>query len=82
VQFEKCPFLYKLHGVRARVRARCSVQDRFATMNTIRNTSTPNLARIARDPRLYDEAMRKIEQHVGYPMKLADTSGYAKAKTA
>ena len=29
--------------------------------------STPNLVRIARDPKLYDEAIRKIEQSVaGY----------------
>ena len=34
------------------------------------NTSIPNLERIARDPKLYDEAMRRIEQHV---------TGYARA---
>jgi hypothetical protein len=39
-------------------------------MQPLRNTSTPNLLRIARDPKLYDEAIRKIEQRL---------AGYAKA---
>lgn len=34
--------------------------------------STPNLVRIARDPKLYDEAMHKIEQHL-------ETAGYGKS---
>jgi hypothetical protein len=35
------------------------------------STSTPNLVRIAREPKLYDEAMSRIEQHL-------ETAGYGK----
>ncbi len=45
------------------------------------STSTPNLVRIARDPKLYDEAVSRIEERLettGYGKRAltADTPGY------